>query len=205
MKTPSIPHTAVLTSHPETYSQAVHGIEARVWWTQGGALALTFALKGDFTRLRIPPPRPARRADGLWQHTCFEVFVSVKGHSAYHEFNFAPSGEWAAYTFRGYRDGAPLAEDEIAPRITVRGAGDSLDLDAIVRLDRLPRIQPHAALRVALSAVIEEEGGMLSYWALKHPPGKPDFHHPDAFALELEPPDGEGFKESATAEDPEAK
>jgi hypothetical protein len=72
-------------------------------------------------------------------------------------------------------------------------------------LDRLPRIQPHAALRVALSAVIEEEGGMLSYWALKHPPGKPDFHHPDAFALELEPPDGEAFKESATAEDPEAK
>jgi len=41
------------------------------------------------------------------------------------------------------------------------------------------------AMRLALSAVIEEERGRLSYWALRHPPGKPDFHHPDAFALAL--------------------
>lgn len=36
-------------------------------------------------------------------------------------------------------------------------------------------------------AVIEEENGVLTYWALKHPPDKLDFHHPDAFAVELEP------------------
>jgi hypothetical protein len=196
MMTHSVPRTAVLTCHPETYSEAVQAIEARVWWTQSEALALTFALKGDFTRLRIPPPRPPRRADRLWQHTCFEVFVSAKGNSVYHEFNFAPSGEWAAYSFRHYRDGARLAEDEIAPRITVRSGETSLDLEAIVRLDRLPTIQPHAALRLALSAVVEEEPGKLSYWALKHPPGKPDFHHPDAFALELQPPDRENLKGS---------
>jgi len=39
--------------------------------------------------------------------------------------------------------------------------------------------------RVALTAVIEETNGTKSYWALKHPPGKPDFHHADGFALEL--------------------
>jgi hypothetical protein len=33
--------------------------------------------------------------------------------------------------------------------------------------------------------VIEETNGRLSYWALAHPPGKPDFHHSDCFALEL--------------------
>jgi hypothetical protein len=33
--------------------------------------------------------------------------------------------------------------------------------------------------------VIEAADGSLSYWALRHPPGKPDFHHRDAFALEL--------------------
>jgi len=37
----------------------------------------------------------------------------------------------------------------------------------------------------ALSAVIEDDDGAFSYWALRHPPGKPDFHHPDAFALML--------------------
>lgn len=187
MRSP-VTHAAVLAPHPGTTSQAVRGIEARVWWTESGALAFTFVLKGDFSRLRIPPPRPPRRADRLWEHTCFEAFVSAKGKTAYHEFNFAPSGEWAVYAFRGYRDPSPLAEEEIAPSITARSAGDSLDLDATVRLDGLPAIKPHAALRLGLCAVVEEEGGVLSYWALKHPPGKPDFHHPDAFALELEPP-----------------
>jgi hypothetical protein len=38
---------------------------------------------------------------------------------------------------------------------------------------------------MGLSAVIEERDGMLSYWALRHAPGKPDFHRRDGFALEL--------------------
>src|SRR5438128_11633958 len=129
--TPSTPCTAVLTRHPGTYSQAVQGIEARVCWTEDGALALTYTLNGDSTRLRIPPPRSPRRADRLWQHTCFEAFVSAKGDVAYHEFNFAPSGEWAAYAFYRYREGAPLVEDEIAPSITVRSARDNLEFNAI--------------------------------------------------------------------------
>jgi hypothetical protein len=36
-----------------------------------------------------------------------------------------------------------------------------------------------------LAAVIEDENGGLSYWALRHPPGKPDFHHPNAFAMTI--------------------
>ena len=44
----------------------------------------------------------------------------------------------------------------------------------------------HARLRLALSPVIED--GALSYWALRHPPGRPDFHHQDAFTLEIAMP-----------------
>jgi len=40
-------------------------------------------------------------------------------------------------------------------------------------------------LKLALSAVVEDDSGRLAYWALKHAPGKPDFHHPDGFVLEL--------------------
>ena len=36
---------------------------------------------------------------------------------------------------------------------------------------------------IGLSAIIEEEDGTISYWALAHPPGRPDFHHPDCLAL----------------------
>jgi hypothetical protein len=239
---PSTMTTVVLVCHPETHGETVHRIEAGVCW-HDGALAFNYTLEGDITRLRIPLPRLPRRTDRLWQHTCFEAFVSVKDKPEYYEFNFAPSGEWAVYRFRCYRDpstrpptstgehslgiplksrgvvlserseskskgsdgpalpgelhGAPLEDEELDPRITVRSVADRLNLDAIVRLDRLPTIEPHASLRLALSAVVEEERGVLSYWALKHPPGKPDFHHPDAFMLELEPLDVDSVKESA--------
>lgn len=189
MIAPFIPYIAALTCHPETYTRAVEGIEAHVGWRRNNTLAFTYAVKGDLMRLRIPLPRPPRRADRLWQHTCFEAFVSVTGRPEYYEFNFAPSGKWAAFGFQRYRDGTPLEDNTLAPRITARNAADRLDLNAVVRLDRLPAIPRRAWLRLALSAVIEDDKGMLSYWALKHPPGKPDFHHPSAFALEIEPAD----------------
>jgi hypothetical protein len=188
MTTPAKMHAAALRCHPETYSQDVRGVEASVWWTEDGALALTYTLKGSMARLRIPPLQPPRRADHLWEHACFEAFVSVKDKSAYYEFNFAPSGEWAAYGFRGYRNGAPLEDEDLTSKISARGTPNSLVLDATVRLDRLPMIQSSAPLLLALSAVIEGNDGVLSYWALRHPPGKPDFHHHDAFALEIEAP-----------------
>ncbi len=126
----------------------------------------------------------------------------MKGKPEYYEFNFAPSSEWAVYAFRSYREGEPLADEDFAPKITARSAGDSLILDANIRLDRHPKIFPLATLRLGLSAVIEENDSTLSYWALKHPPGKPDFHHPDAFALEIQPFDVDAFDDSAYTEKP---
>ena len=38
---------------------------------------------------------------------------------------------------------------------------------------------------VGLTAVVEGLDGAIAYWALAHPSDKPDFHHPDSFALEL--------------------
>ncbi len=186
--TTSLSENAMLTCHPDTPSQAVQEIEAGADWTQDNALIFTYALKADLTRLRIPPPRPPRKADRLWQHTCFEAFVSVKGKPEYYEFNFAPSGEWAAYSFQRYRDGSPLEGDMLAPRISVNYTTDQFDLDAIVPLDRLPTILPQVCLLLALTTVIEDQSGKLSYWALRHPPGNPDFHHPDSFALKLDSP-----------------
>jgi hypothetical protein len=184
MTTHRNPHTLALTCHPKTESSAVHGIAVRVGWQQEGTLAFTYTLTGDGTHLQIPSPRPPTKTDGLWQHTCFEAFISVQGESAYREFNFSPSGEWAVYRFHSYRQRALAEEDEPTPEIHIYRAEDYLTLDARLRLPRRFTTQP---LRLALSAVIEDTAGTLSYWALKHPAGKPDFHHPDAFALEIAP------------------
>lgn len=191
-----IPYKAVLACHPETATSAVQAIEAAVYWTEDEALALTYVVKGDLAGLRIPAPGPPRRGQGLWRHTCFEAFVSVKDKAEYYEFNFAPSGEWAVYAFRSYRDGAELNDEELTPAITVRRPSDFFGLDAIVRLPRALKIDARSTLRLGISAVVEHNDGRLSYWALKHPPGKPDFHHADAFGLELSPPDVKAMAQS---------
>ena len=138
---------------------------------------MRYRIEGELARLRIPPPRPRRFAERLWQHSCCELFVARNGMSAYHEFNFSPSGEWAAYAFTDYRRGGPLAGQD--PGIVVSAAARELELAASVDAG----IQGH--LLIGLCAVIEDARGGLSYWALRHAPGKPDFHHRDSFALEL--------------------
>lgn len=153
-------------------------------------MAVTYILEGDLDRLRVPALRAPRMADELWQRTCGEIFIARKGVPAYHEFNFAPSGEWAAYAFERYRERTPLlgggSAEELDPQIAVRRDAGKLELNALIRLDRLLPMHLDATLALALAAVVEDREGVLSYWALAHPPGKPDFHHPDAFLLTLD-------------------
>jgi hypothetical protein len=179
-------HTVTLACHPETPTEAVRGIVARVSRTPG-KLSVSYVLNGDLKRLRVPASQAPRMADRLWEHTCCEIFIACKGLPAYHEFNLSPSGEWMAYEFDGYRSrraGEPQAEG-LAPEVTVRGTASLLELDAVIRLDRLSALHSSAPLALAVSAVIEDSEGALSYWAIRHPPGRPDFHRAEAFALEL--------------------
>ena len=180
-----------LKRHPSTRAEAVRAIQVLVHRSASAELRMTFRLDGDIPRVRVPLPGVPRIATQLWQHTCFEAFIAVDGQVAYHEFNFAPSGEWAAYGFRGYRNGGPLANETMRPHIAVRSTGSRLELDALVRLDALSAIHPNASIRIGLSAVIEACDG-LSYWSIHHPADKPDFHNADGFALLLGPPRPEG-------------
>jgi hypothetical protein len=181
-----VEHWIDLRCHPSRRHETVRAIQVLVRRSASAELQMTFRLDGDLRQISIPPPSVPRVATDLWKHTCFEAFIAVEGQSAYHEFNFAPSGEWAVYAFSGYRNGGPLAIQMMRPQIAVRSAGSRLELDCIIRLDRLSAVHSHASLRVGLSAVIEASDG-LSYWALCHPADKPDFHHADGFALVLEP------------------
>jgi hypothetical protein len=176
-----------LVCHPSTRDRAVRGIAALVRRGASGVLDVSFRLDADLSRLRVPSRSAPRIGERLWEHTCFEAFVAIDDLPAYHEFNFTPAGEWAAYAFRGYRDGGPLADEALAPSIRLRTTEARLELDALIRLDRLTAAHPGTPLRIGLSAVIEANDGALSYWALRHPAAKPDFHHAESFALRLEP------------------
>jgi hypothetical protein len=178
---------AILRRHRDTPAGPLESIKAFPC-IEGRLLRITYALCGKIERVRLPLAQRTGRTDGLWQHTCFEAFVGRKGTVAYYEFNFSPAGQWAVYSFRNYRDAAPVQNHNLEPRIAVRRQANILELNADVRLDRLPAIRAGTSLRLGLSAVIEDTEGRLSYWALKHPPGKPDFHYPENFILHFKRP-----------------
>lgn len=165
---------ARLIPHPRTPSAFIDKVEVAVE-RDGPLLWLRYTLVGDSTAVETPGPAAPGRADDLWRHTCFEVFVETD--EGYVEYNLSPSGQWASYRFDGPRAGMRLAE-EVASVSGLDGGWDQLALEARIEL-------PHGARRLGLSTVIETRDGAFSYWALAHPSDKPDFHHPDSFVLEL--------------------
>lgn len=179
--------TVRLTPHPDTPCDAIQSIEVNVARAQAGLLTLRFVVAGDIARLRLPPPLERARADELWQETCFEAFVKPEGGEAYHEFNLSPSNRWAGYRFDGYRQGMITLDGAALTHLTRRTSDDLYELVATLDLVAERGLADDLPWRMGLSAVIEETSGAKSYWALAHAPGKPDFHHPEAFALDLPP------------------
>jgi hypothetical protein len=177
----------ILRLHPDSRCSAATHVEVEVMRPGAGSLVLCYCVTGTIANLRIPPAAAAARADDLWQHTCFEAFVRTSPDAGYYEFNFAPSTQWAAYRFSSYRSGMRVAPEIGAPRIEVQSGRKCYTLRASLELARLSTLRHDAGCRLGLSALIEEASGRKSYWALAHPPGKPDFHHADCFAHELHP------------------
>jgi hypothetical protein len=175
---------AVLTLHPDSRSDAVRRIEVEVARPKPYVLALRYVLTGGLHSVILPAVVEPAHVDGLWRHTCFEAFLRASRNDAYYEFNFAPSRQWAAYRFEAYREGMRVADD-IDSAIAVVTNDLELELQASLTFDRPPRDTDWS---LGLSAVIEETNGSSSYWALRHPPGKPDFHHADSFGLVLRAP-----------------
>jgi len=172
-----------LKVHPDSLCSAVTNIEVEVM-CRPGRLALTYLVRGRIGDLRFPPAVVAAHTDELWRHTCFEAFVGTSPGLGYYEFNFAPSTQWAAYWFNGYRSGMRVATEIGAPRIEVQSSRACYRLEASLEMDRMSSLRIDGAWRIGLAAVIEEMSGHRSYWALAHPPGKAGFHHFDSFALE---------------------
>jgi len=173
-----------LIPHPARPALAVRAVEFALLGFDAGWLRLRWRVEGA-GRLMVPKLAGKGRADGLWKSTCFELFVRPGAGQAYSEFNLSPSERWAAYDFSGYRAGMRERAMPRDPDCTLRGSGDLRIFDAAIPLAGLPPLPWHCGV----SAVIEEEGGVLSYWALAHPAEQPDFHAPACFVLPVAAPD----------------
>ena len=197
-----------LHPHPDTPCGALSGIQVEMARVRPLKLHIRYVLIGNIRRVRLRLREPDR-GEALWLHTCFEAFVRVGGDEDYLEFNLAPSGDWAAYRFERYREGMAPAKGATASPLDSQYRAAPLDTERRALLkeagfDTLERFEPSffslkteltfpnamglAVARpwhIGLSTIVEERNGRMSYWALAHPPGKPDFHDPSCFALEL--------------------
>lgn len=176
-----------LRLHPDSRCPTAAQVDVVVGDQHAGSLLLSYVVTGKLNELRMPPVAAAARSDELWQHTCFEAFVRGSAGTGYYEFNFAPSTQWAAYRFSDYRTGMRVASEINAPVIKVNANDDCYTLQASLELGRLSELPRNGPWRLGLSALIEDTSGCKSYWALAHPPGKPDFHHADSFDYEFSP------------------
>jgi hypothetical protein len=200
-----------LILHPDSECGALDAIDVEILREAPRRFSVRFIATGAVKRLSVPRETrgPAKRVDGLWQHTCFEAFVRVGDDDDYHEFNLSPSRDWACYRFDAYRAGMAEAKRVQPPAIGTwlhhaqigsereRGLQQDLaghrrdfahpffELTATLGMEQMLDLPVSEPWHLGLSAVIEERNGNKSYWALAHPPGAPDFHHRDCFALEL--------------------
>ncbi len=177
-----------LVPHAMNQTLAVRSIKAEINTTPDGSLRLRYSLEGELEQLAIPAMAPPVHTDGLWRHTCFEAFVAAGNSPKYCEFNFSPSTQWAAYGFARYREEMEPLQCGACMPVEVRHSNERMELEASISSMALKTIPGESEIRMALSAVVEEKGGRLSYWALAHPSSSPDFHHPDSFMLHLQRP-----------------
>ena len=144
-----------------------------------GTLNIWFGIDAPASRFLLPDIADDRRTDELWKATCFEAFLKIDDELSYREWNFAPSGQWAAYDFTDTREGMANADVGAPPYIRMEDNLTWWTLGATIS------VEAGRAWNLGLSAVIEEKDGTKSYWALSHPSENPDFHHPDCFIGQL--------------------
>jgi len=175
------------THNPERFHER---IEASLTARPDGTLDIVYTIRGFNLDLRLPTPHAPAPAGALWRTSCCELFVGATGVSAYREFNFSPSGQWAVHHFSDTRQ--PLPGELVCPppSICFTRGDDLLSMAVTLPKAALPKAD---TLRLAVAVVLEAEGGHHAYWALAHPPGKPDFHHHAGFVLSLGPA---GFRPS---------
>ena len=166
--------------------QAFPGIRVsgELIWNSDGWLELSYGIlmtaSGGISDLVLPNglfdglQLGGERRDELWTTTCCEAFIGLPGSERYWEINLSPNGDWAVYSFEGYRSSQRAPELSSAPQVRLRRWHHQVRLDA--RLPLRPWWPAGVCPDLAMTAVLNLRTQGLSYWALRHGQDHPDFH-----------------------------
>ncbi|VAV91808.1 hypothetical protein MNBD_ALPHA04-1115 [hydrothermal vent metagenome] len=174
-----------LQCHPDTPTAVVSSVAAKLEISTAGKMVLDYKVCGELENVKFLEQSTPKRMDCLWQHSCFEAFISRENSDSYFEFNFSPSTEWAAYKFGSYRKGMAELDMPSDPVISMTSDRERFSLNVQLNLTEIRVVEPGDKIMVGLSTIIEEQNGYKSLWALQHPSGNPDFHNRECFAQEL--------------------
>lgn len=117
-----------------------------------------------------------KRAFGLWEKTCFEIFLKKQNSTEYIEFNFSADMEWSCFHFDDYKEGMKdyqgvKIEDLIFdPK--------NCTFKATWKFDSLDE-----SFDCGITTIIQTKDLKKSFWALKHANLTPDFHDFRSFTL----------------------
>ena len=175
----------LLTGHPANPQRFHQRVDATIARAADGGLVLGYRIQGLNLDLHVPTPHTPAPAEALWKTTCCELFIGPSARPTYREFNFSPSGQWAAYRFRAYRDRDNGFVPPAAPQLELQRHASGFRLSARIAPELLP---PGRVFNIGLSAVVEAADGGKSYWALAHAAAQPDFHLRPSFTLTLNRP-----------------
>ncbi len=118
------------------------------------------------------------RKDGLWNGTCFQMFLRLEGKPSYYEFNFSLDKAWNQYFFDSYRTPQP-------PRPSADFSLKQIQWDGQILKVELTGLAPQAPYQISLTAVLKERNGAIHYMAVKHAGSEADFHHQDSLILRV--------------------
>ncbi|MDJ0674574.1 MAG: DOMON-like domain-containing protein [Calothrix sp. MO_167.B42] len=147
-------------------------------------LTINYICQGDLEKIDIPAPVdiPIRKHE-LWQETCWEFFLGIQDSPGYWEFNLAPTGNWNVYRFDDYRQGMREETAITSLPFTLNYLPESVEVTLQLDLDKL--IAPEQNIDIAITTVVKDINGIITYWALDHIGEEADFHLRDSFTLRL--------------------
>lgn len=149
----------------------------------GTSLVVHFVVLGACDEVQWPSiSQSPQRRDNLWQHTCFELFLSEPNSKEYIEYNFSPSHDWNAYQFQNYRTASKSVDCETPNFEIIFRSGSRHEYQITVPL---PQPQTVSSLNVGITTVIASKNSHMLYFALIHTGTQPDFHRRDSFITVL--------------------
>lgn len=153
----------------------------------GESLKLIFELHDPENLCGLPgafeqPGLMIPREQGLWNDTCFEMFLRPVGSPSYHEFNFSLKPAWNVYHFLSYRTPQPPMESHDFKIQSLKWDGGRLEVD-LLGLNTRKDYTASTPIQVGMAAVLKQTSGAKHFMALKHGGEKPDFHLAESFIL----------------------